>query len=136
MKTVTLRLTGIVMLFFQLEEVWLRSRPKSKIEEALEELIIKTKQDIQDWREIKTGELVALYAMIHDQMPEVKVPSFARVWMMKHNPFRGAYTRAYAGRIWRQWYRHVWNPVVWVEVWMFEWVNGVRFLRHLLIEGR
>jgi radical SAM superfamily enzyme YgiQ (UPF0313 family) len=135
-KTVTLRLAGLVKLFFQLEEVWLRSRPKSRIEEALEELIMKTRQDIHDWREIKTRELVALYAVIHQQMPEVRVPSHARAWMMKHNPFRGAYTRAYAGRIWRQWYLHVWNPLKWVEVWMFEWVNGVRFLRHLLIEGR
>ena len=135
-KTLALRVVGLVKLFFQLEEVWLRSRPKSKMEEALEDLIMKTRQDIHDWREIKTKELVALYAVIHDQMPEVKIPSHAGAWLMKHNPFRGAYTRAYARRIWRQWYLHVWNPVIWVEVWMFEWVNGVRFLRHLLVEGR
>jgi len=135
-RTLTLRLAGLVRLFFQLEEVWLRSRPKSKVEEALEEQIMKTSQDIHDWRELKTRELVALYAMLHDQMPEVKVPSVVAVWIKKHNPFAGAYTRAYARRIWSQWYRHIWNPLKWIDVWMFEWVNGVRFLRHLLIEGR
>jgi len=135
-KTVTLRLTGLMKLFFQLEEVWLRSRPKSKIEEALEELIIRTKQDVHDWREIKTQELVQLYTVLHDQMPEVKIPSVMAVWIRKHNPFAGAYTRAYARRIWQEWYRYIWNPLKWVDVWMFEWVNGVRFLRHLLIEGR
>ena len=35
---------GIVKLFFQLEEVWLRSRPKSKIEEALDELVVKNEK--------------------------------------------------------------------------------------------
>ena len=135
-KTLTMRVAGLVKLFFQLEEVWLRSRPKSKVEEALEELIVKTRQDIHDWRELKARELIALYAMLHDQMPEVKIPSVVAVWIKKHNPFAGAYTRAYARRIWRRWYLHVWNPLTWVDVWMFEWVNGVRFLRHLLIEGR
>jgi radical SAM superfamily enzyme YgiQ (UPF0313 family) len=47
-KALTLRLWGIVKLFFQLEEVWLRSRQKSRIEEALHEFISKTKQDIID----------------------------------------------------------------------------------------
>ena len=123
-------------LFFQLEEVWLRSRPKSKMEEALEEFIAKTTQDISDWRDIKTRELVTLYTKLHDEMPEVKVPSMVSLWFKKHNPLAGAYTRAYARRIWRQWYRHVWNPFKWAEVWMFEWVNGIRFLTHLMIEGR
>ena len=135
-RTVTSRLLGIVKLFFQLEEVWLRSRAKSKIEEALEELIAKTTQDIIDWRDIKTRELVTLYKTLHDEMPEVKVPSAVSLWFRKHNPLAGAYTRAYAQRIWRQWYRHVWNPFKWAEVWMFEWVNGIRFLTHLMIEGR
>ncbi len=53
-RTLTLRLAGLVKLFFQLEEVWLRSRPKSRIEEALEEQIMRTRHDIHDWREIKT----------------------------------------------------------------------------------
>jgi radical SAM superfamily enzyme YgiQ (UPF0313 family) len=135
-KTLTLRLAGIVKLFFQLEEVWLRSRPKSKIEEALEDQIMKTRQEIHDWREIKTRELVTLYRLVHDQMPEVKVPSYVAIWIRKHNPLVGAYTRAYARRIWSQWYLHIWNPLKWIDVWMFEWVNGVRFLRHLLVEGR
>ena len=134
-KTVNSRLRGIVRLFFQLEEVWLRSRPKSKIEEALEELIAKTKQDSSDWRDIKTKQLVALYKTLHDEMPEVKVPSVVSLWFRKHNPFAGAYTRTYARRVWRQWYLHVWNPFKWVEVWLFEWVNGVRFLTHLMVEG-
>ena len=136
LKTVTSRLRGIVKLFFQLEEVWLRSRPKSKIEEALEELIAKTKKDIGDWRDIKTKELVALYKTLHDEMPEVKVPSVVGLWFRKHNPFVGSFTRSYARRIWRQWYLHVWNPFKWAEVWLFEWVNGVRFLTHLMVEGR
>ena len=37
------RLWGIGKLFFQLEEVWLRSRPKSKVEDALHDLMVKTR---------------------------------------------------------------------------------------------
>jgi hypothetical protein len=134
--TVAYRLRGIMRVFFQLEEVWLRSRPKSRIEEALEDLIARTKQDILDWRDVTTRELASFYKMLHDEMPDVKVPSVLRLWLRKHNPLAGAFTRAYAQRIWRQWYRHLWNPVIWAEVWMFEFVNGVRFIRHLMIEGR
>lgn len=136
LKTITMRVAGLAKLFFQLEEVWLRSRPKSKTEEGLEELIMKTRQDIHDWREIKTRDLVALYKALQVEMPDVKVPSHVALWFRKHNPLAEAYTRAYAQRIWRQWYRHLWNPLKWIDVWMFEWVNGMRFLRHLLIEGR
>jgi hypothetical protein len=136
LRTVNSRLRGLVKLFFLLEEVWLRSRPKTKIEEALEELIAKTKEDIVDWRDIKTSELVALYRMLHDEMPEVRVPSAIRLWLRKHNPFVGSYTRSYARRIWQRWYLHVWNPFKWVEVWLFEGVHGARFLTHLMVEGR
>ena len=136
LKTITSRLLGLVKLFFQLEEVWLRSRSKSKIEEALQELIAKTGHEVIDWRDLKAKELVALYRKLHGEMPEVKIPSMTRLWVRKRNPFASAYTRAYAQRVWQQWYRHIWNPLKWVEVWLFEWVNGVRFLTHLLVEGR
>jgi radical SAM superfamily enzyme YgiQ (UPF0313 family) len=135
-RSVVSRAHGIVRLFFQLEEVWLRSRPKSHIEEALQELIAKTRQDMTDWRALKTRELVALYEKLHAEMPEVKVPSAVSLWFKKRNPFASAYTRAYAERIWRQWYLHVWNPFKWIEVWVFEWFHGLRFLTHLLVEGR
>ena len=136
LKTIHSRLRGIVSLFFQLEEVWLRSRPKTKIEEALHELIATTKQDITDWRDIRAKELVMLYERLHEEMPEVKVPSVISIWFKKHNPFAGAYTRVHAQRVWRRWYLHIWNPLKWVEVWLFEWVNGVRFLTRLLVEGK
>jgi len=130
------RLRGIVRLFFQLEEVWLRSRSKSRVEESLQELIAMTKQGIIDWRDLKAKELVALYEKLHNEMPEVKVPSVAAVWLKKRNPFANAYTRTYAQRIWERWYLHIWNPLKWAEVWVFEWVNGLRFLTHLLVKGR
>jgi radical SAM superfamily enzyme YgiQ (UPF0313 family) len=136
LMTAISRLRGIIKLFFQLEEVWLRSRPKSRIEEALEEKIARTKQDLLDWRDIKTKELVALYTMLHDEMPEVKVPTATYLWFKKHNPLASAFTRAHARRIWRQWYRHIWNPLKWLDVWLFEWVNGIRFLTSLMIDGR
>jgi hypothetical protein len=135
LNVIALRLWGIMRLFFQLEEVWLRSRQKSRMEEALSELISKTKQDIVDWRDLSTKELAAFYAKLSLEMPEIKVPSFMRLWFRKRNPFASAFTRNYARRIWRRWYLHLWNPVKWVEVWMFEWVNGLRFLRHLIGEG-
>lgn len=134
--TINKRLWGIVKLFFQLEEVWLRSRPKSKVEDALHDLITNTKQDVIDWRALKASELVVLYRKLRDDMPEVKVPSLLHLWFRKHNPFAGAYTRSHVQRVWRHWYLHVWNPLKWVEVWVFEWVNGVRFLTHLLVEGK
>jgi radical SAM superfamily enzyme YgiQ (UPF0313 family) len=130
------RLWGLGKLFFQLEEVWLRSRPKSRVEEALHEMISTTKQDVIDWRDLKAGELAALYRKIRVDMPEVKVPSVVHLWFRKRNPFAGAYTRAYVQRVWRQWHLHIWNPLKWVEVWLFEWVNGIRFLAHLLVKGR
>jgi hypothetical protein len=137
------RTREIAKLFFQFEEVWLRSRPKTKIEEALQELLTKTKQEIidsrsrvVDWRELKVRELVALYEKLHDEMPEVKVPSKLALWLKKRNPFAASYTRAYAQRIWRRWYVHVWNPLKWVEVWLFEWFNGLRFLTSFLALGR
>jgi hypothetical protein len=131
-KALILRLWGIVKLFFQLEEVWLRSRQKSRIEEALHEFISKTKQDIVDWRDLSTKELAAFYAKLSTEMPEIKVPSRLRLWFKKRNPFAGAFTRSYVQRIWQRWYLHVWNPLKWIEVWLFECVNGFRFLFHLL----
>lgn len=130
------RIWNIGKLFFQLEEVWLRSRPKSKVEDALHDLIVHTKQDVIDWRDLKAKELVVLYRKLRNDMPEINVPSVIQLWFKKHNPFAHAFTRSYAQRVWRQWYLHVWNPLKWVEVWIFEWVNGIRFLTHLLVEGK
>jgi hypothetical protein len=134
LKVLTFRLVGMVKLFFQLEEVWLRSRPKSNIEEELHGLISNTKQDIIDWRDLSTKELATFYAKLSIEMPEIKVPSIVHLWFKKRNPFAGAFTRLYVQRIWKRWYLYVWNPFKWVEVWLFEWVHGFRFLRHLLYE--
>jgi radical SAM superfamily enzyme YgiQ (UPF0313 family) len=128
------RIWSMVELFFQLEEVWLRSRQKSRIEEALHESISKTKQDIIDWRDLSTKELAAFYAKLALEMPEIKVPSLVRLWFKKRNPFADAFTRSYVQRVWHRWYLYVWNPLKWVEVWLFESVNGFRFLFHLLSE--
>ncbi len=135
-RTFHSRLRGLLKLFFQLEEVWLRSRPKTQIEDALQDQITKTKQDILDWRDIKAKELVALYEKLHEEIPEVRVPSVVSIWFRKHNPFAGAYTRSHAQRVWQRWYIHAWNPLKWVEMWVFEAVNGARFLKHLLDEGK
>ena len=134
LKVLSFRLGGMVKLFLQLEDVWLRSRPKSNIEEALLDLILKTKQDIIDWRDLSTKELASFYAKLSIEMPEIKVPSVVRLWFKKRNPFAGAFTRLYVQRIWRRWYLYIWNPFKWIEVWLFEWVHGFRFLRHLLYE--
>lgn len=134
--TIAQRVVEIIKLFFQLEEVWLRSRPRSAAEEALGELIAKTTKEVRDWRELKTRELVALYRKLRDEVPDVNVPSAFGLWVKKHNPFAAPSSRAYMQRVWRTWYRHVWNPLRWVEVWLFECVNGIRFLTHLLVEGK
>jgi radical SAM superfamily enzyme YgiQ (UPF0313 family) len=134
--SITRRAWGIAMLFVQLEEVWLRSRPKSRVEEALHDLMVRTRNDVIDWRDLKARELAGLYAMLREEMPDIRVPSVVRLWFRKHNPLARAYTRTYIQRIWRRWYLHIWNPLKWVEVWIFEWVHGVRFLTHLLGEGK
>jgi radical SAM superfamily enzyme YgiQ (UPF0313 family) len=134
--TINKRVWGIVKLFLQLEEVWLRSRPKSKIEDALHDLMARSRNDVTDWRDLKASELAVLYRRLCADMPDVKVPSVVRLWLKKHNPFAVAFTRSYVQRVWRQWYLHVWNPLRWVEVWLFEWANGIRFLTHLLVEGK
>lgn len=135
-KRAVARTWGLFQLFLELEEVWLRSRPKSKTEELIQEQFARTKQGVADWRDLKVRELLALYERLHDEMPEVKIPSGISLWLKKRNPFAGAFSRQHVQRTWREWYRHVWNPLKWIEVWMFEAINGVRFLRHLLIEGR
>ena len=135
-RAISERLWGIGKLFFQLEEAWLRSRPKSKVEDALHELVVGTRKGVTDWRDLRARELAVLYRKLRDDMPDVKVPSTVQLWFRKHNPFIGAFTRSHVQRAWRQWYLHIWNPLKWVEVWLFEWVNGIRFLTHLLVEGK
>jgi len=130
------RIRGIAKLFFQLEEVWLRSRPRGKAEEALLDLAGRTKQGIVDWRDLKARELVKLYERLRGEMPEVRVPSVIALWFKKRIPFVGVYSRSYYHRIWREWYRHIWNPLKWAEVWLFECVNGVRFMTYFLTVGR
>ena len=132
LKVITIRLGAMAKLFFQFEEVWLRSRQKSKIEEGLFELIERTKQGVMDWRDVKEKELVTFYKKLQVEIPEIKVPSVIRLWFRKRNPFVAAFTRMYAQRIWKRWYLYLWNPLKWVEVWLFEWVNVLRFLFHLL----
>ena len=132
LNVLTVRLWRMAKLFIQLEDVWLRSRSKSKIEEGLFELIVKTKQGVLDWRDVKEKELVGYYRKLQADIPEVRVPSLIRLWLRKRNPFASAFTRTYAQRIWQRWYLYLWNPLKWIEVWLFEWVNGIRFLQHLL----
>ena len=128
------RIWRMAKLFFQFEEVWLRSRQKTGIEEALYELISKKKQDVIDWRDLSTKELAVFYAKLSIEMPEINVPSLVRLWFKKRNPFAGAFTRLYVQRIWKRWYLNIWNPLKWVEVWLFEWTLGFRFLYHLFYE--
>jgi hypothetical protein len=130
------RFWGLFKLFLELEEVWLQSRPRSRAEESIQECIARAKQGVTDWRDLKVRELLALYRALHEEMPDVKIPSGLALWLKKRNPFTGVFSRAHVQRTWRQWYRHVWNPLKWIEVWVFEGVNGMRFLRHLLTEGR
>jgi hypothetical protein len=132
-KTIAIRLWKIGGLYFQLEEVWLRSRPTGEIEEALQDLLAKTKRGINDWRDLKAKELVAVYQKLHVEMPHVKVPSVTSLWLRKRNPFANGNSRGYAQDIWRKWYRYVWNPLKWVEVWLFEWTNGLRFFFQLFV---
>jgi hypothetical protein len=130
-NVIALRLYGIVKLFFQLEEVWLRSRQKSRVEEALYEFISKTKRGIIDWRDLSTKELSAFYAKLSLEIPDIKVPSRIHLWFKKRNPFAGAFTRLSVQRVWHRWYLYLWNPFKWAEVWLFELVHGFRFLFHL-----
>jgi hypothetical protein len=135
LKAIAKRVRGMANLFFQLEEVWLRSRPKSEIEEALYAQIAKSNRDIRDWRELRAKELATFYSKLNVEMPHIKVPSVVTLWFRKRNPFAGAFTRKYAQRIWERWYLYLWNPLKWIEVWLFEWVNGFRFLTQLLNDG-
>jgi hypothetical protein len=83
---------------------------------------------------LSTKELAAFYAELSVKMPDVKVPSLARLWFRKRNPFAGAFTRASVQRTWRRWYLWLWNPLKWAEVWLFEWANGFRFFSHLFYD--
>jgi hypothetical protein len=89
-----------------------------------------------DWRDLKAGELVSLYQKLQTEMPHIRVPSVVTLWLRKRNPFVSAGSRTYAQRIWRHWYRHAWNPLKWAEVWLFEWVNGLRFFFALFVAAK
>jgi radical SAM superfamily enzyme YgiQ (UPF0313 family) len=130
------RLRGIIGLYFQLQEAWLRSRPKSRTEEALIELIVTAKNGIVDWRSLRAKELVGYYKKLQNEIPEINIPSIPMLWLMKKNPFHRVYTRSYFHNIWLQWYKHVWNPVKWFEVCMFEFVNGFRFITDFVSVGK
>ena len=137
------RIYMLAQLCLQFEEVWLRSRPKSRAEELFLELLEKTKHDLHDskrlvldWRDLKVRELRVLHQKLHDQMPEAKVPNVVTLWFRKHNPVAGVYTRAHFQRVWQRWYLHIWNPFKWAEAWVFECFNGLKFLRYLLTNGR
>jgi radical SAM superfamily enzyme YgiQ (UPF0313 family) len=134
-KRAAVRLAGIAKLFLQFQDIWLRSRPKSKLETALNDLIAGKKQGLTDWRELKARELAALYRQLSDHLPGGKVPSLIRLWLRKHNPFLLGYSRAYINRIWQRWYAHIWNPLTWLEVWIYELVLGVRFIINLKSQG-
>ncbi|MBI4417245.1 MAG: radical SAM protein [Ignavibacteriales bacterium] len=121
------RLRHIMGLYFQLQDVWLRSRPKPRTEEALLELIASARKDIADWRDLRARELVGYYRNLQQRVPEIHIPTIPRAWLMKKNPFKRVYTRSYFQNIWQNWYKHLWNPVKWVEIWTFEVVNAVRF---------
>ncbi len=127
----------LMRLLRQFEEVWLRSRPKSRLEEELEALLAKTKQDVVDWQGVRTRELVAFYRELAEKVPELRTLNTTRlsVWLRKHNPFIAS-SRAHVDRIWREWYRHVLNPLRWVEVWVFEATLAVRFLSSFLQFGK
>lgn len=130
------RVHGLVRLFFQLEEAWLRSRPKSIAEEELQQLAMEAKKDILDWRDLRQKDLTILYEQLQRKIPGIQPPSPLTIWWRKHNPLAGGNSRDRIQRIWSKWYLHVWNPFRWLEVWIFEWSTGLRFLRHLLREGR
>jgi hypothetical protein len=130
------KIRGMAKLYLKLQEVWLQSRPKGKVEESLNELLARTKQGVVDWRQVKTGELRQLYVKLRGEFPDLKVPSHLSLWLKKHNPFLPVSSRAYVTAAWRRWYLHVWNPLKWVEVWLFEGVNGLLFFKHLITQGR
>lgn len=130
------KIRGLVKLYFQLQEVWLQSRPKSQVEESLEGLLARTKQGVVDWRQVKVRELQLLYHKLKDEVPNIKVPSTFTLWCRKHNPFTLASSRTHVTSMWRRWYVYVWNPLIWAKVWLFECCSGIRFLAHLMREGR
>ncbi len=121
----------IAKLFFQMEEVWLRSRKKSQFEEDLSVFAAKAKAGVRDWRELKIREVRALYRELRDKIPGLRVPSWLTLWLKKHNVFAST-SRAYAESIWKRWYVHLWNPLKWLEVWLLEGINGVRFIKNLI----
>jgi radical SAM superfamily enzyme YgiQ (UPF0313 family) len=130
------RLRGIAGMYLQLQEVWLRSRPKSKAEEALLKLISTSGKDISDWRDLKVKELAGYYRRLQNEIPDIKIPSIPALWLKKQNPFKSVYSRSYFQNIWLHWYKHVWNPFAWIQVWSFELMTGIRFLTKLAKLGR
>ncbi len=130
------RLRELVKLYLQFQEVWLRSRPIPAAEERLTELVARARKGVVDWRLVKVSELRALYARFKAEVPEVRVPSSLALWFYKHNPFARVSSRTYISQVWCQWYRHLWNPLKWLQVCLFECFNGLQFFLGFMREGR
>ena len=66
-------------------------------------MLLKTRKDVVDWRDLKASELAVIRRKLRDEIPEVRVPSVVGLWFTMRYPFACAYTRLYVQRICREW---------------------------------
>ncbi|MBI3996991.1 MAG: radical SAM protein [Candidatus Omnitrophica bacterium] len=97
---------------FEMEEVWLQTRPRSALEQRVVEELARIPVSARGWRRMRVAELQQAYrramTALHRSVPEelalrVTVPSRLRLWLVRVNPFAHSLTssRRSLTRFWR-----------------------------------
>lgn len=100
-------------LAFEMEEVWLQTRPRGALEQRVVEELTRIPAHAKGWRRMRATELQQAYqramAVWHRNVPEgrgrrMAAPSRLRLWLVRVNPFAHSLTssRRSLTRFWRR----------------------------------
>jgi radical SAM superfamily enzyme YgiQ (UPF0313 family) len=121
-------LQGAVQLLWEMQELWLSTRPRSAAEERLVDEMTRIYAMVQ--RRLTVSELQLAYQRTRTHLPTLKVPSRFVLYWQKWNLFyanRRVFTRADIDQSWSR-------IVTWVRRYKFPCVSPVRLLTTLWLE--
>lgn len=121
-------LQGMVQLLWEMQELWLSTRPRSASEEQLMHEMTRIYEIVQ--RRLTVSELQLAYQRAKTHLPALKVPSRFMLYWQKWNLFYAGprvFTRADIDQSWSR-------VVTWVRRYKFPCVSPVRLLTTLWLE--
>jgi hypothetical protein len=121
-------LQGAIQLLWEMQELWLSTRPRSAAEERLVHEMTRIYAMVQ--RRLTVSELQLAYQRARTHLPALQVPSRLTLYWQKWNLFyagRRVFTRA---DIDQSWFR----IVTWVRRYKFPFVSPIRLLITLWLE--